>query len=63
MFDEGLQRMALRDRDVVAADAIPIAKLVDANEVCDRCLQRLSVALEFPRRCGMTWNGGPHICC
>jgi hypothetical protein len=74
MVDEGLERVALRDRDVVAADAIPIAELVHANEVGDGRLQSFSVSLQLrdggraPGQCGRhivgsdNYIGGPQRC-
>src|SRR5690606_27761443 len=39
-LDQGFQRVALRDRDVVAADAVAVAELVDADQVGQRPLER-----------------------
>ena len=50
MLDQRLERVALRDRDVVAADAIAVAELVHANEVGDRRLQRLRIAVKIRLR-------------
>jgi hypothetical protein len=44
--DEGLERVALRHRDVVAADAVPIAELVDAHEIGERGMDGGGVGLQ-----------------
>ena len=46
MLDDRLERVALRDRDVVAADAVAVAKLIDADKIGDRLVQAPSVAVE-----------------
>lgn len=46
MLDQRLQRVALRDRDVMAADPVPIAELVDPDQVGDGGLKGLGVALK-----------------
>ena len=44
MLDDRLERVALRHRDVVAADAVAVAKLIDADEIGDRLVQGERVA-------------------
>ena len=39
VLDDRLERVALRDRDVVAADAVAVPKLIDADEIGDRLVQ------------------------
>jgi len=46
MIDQGFQRIALRDRDVVAADAVAITKLVDADKIRDCGLEGGGVSVE-----------------
>ena len=48
VLDERLQRVALRDGDVVAADAIAIPELVDPHELRDRRLEGGGVPFEIP---------------
>ena len=44
--DEHFQRVALGHRDVVAADPVAVAKLVDAHQIGDSGLERLRIALK-----------------
>ena len=46
VLHERLERVALGDRDVVAADAIAVAELVDADQVGDGRVQRGGIAIE-----------------
>jgi len=46
VLDERLEGVALRHGDVVAADAVAIAKLIDADQIGDRFVQRLRVTVE-----------------
>ena len=46
VLDDRLERVALRHRHVVAADAVAVAKLVDADKIGDRLVQAASVAVE-----------------
>ena len=39
VLDDRLERVALRHRDVVAADAVAVPKLIDADEIGDRLVQ------------------------
>src|SRR6185436_7455735 len=44
--EQGLDRIALRHRDVVAADRVPVPELVDTNQLRERRVQILRVLLE-----------------
>ena len=46
VLDQRLERVALRDRDVVAADAIAVAELVDADQIGDGGLEGGGVAVK-----------------
>jgi hypothetical protein len=46
VLDDRLERVALRHRDVVAADAVAVPKLIDADEIGDRLVQGERVAVE-----------------
>jgi hypothetical protein len=46
VLDQRLQCVALRNRDIVAADAIAIAELVDPDQVGHGRLKGLGVALK-----------------
>jgi hypothetical protein len=46
MFDERFQGVALRHRDVVAADAIAVAKLIDADQIGDGGLELRGISIE-----------------
>ena len=59
VLDQRLEGIALRHRDVVAADAIAIAELVDTHEICDGGLQGPGVAVEGGGRTG--GDGSGHI--
>ena len=45
MLDQRFERMALRHRNVVAANPVAIAELVDTDQIRDRCLEGLGVAI------------------
>ena len=47
MLNQRLERVALRDRDVVTADLVAVAKLIDPNELRERELQALGITLEI----------------
>ena len=49
VLDERLEGVALRDGDIVAADAIAIAELIHAHEIGDGRLERDRVAVEGGR--------------
>ena len=44
---QALQSMTLAHRNIVAANRVPIPKLVNPNQVCKHSLKRGSVALEI----------------
>ena len=46
VLDQRLERVALRHRDVVTADLVAVAKLIDPNELRERKLQALGITLE-----------------
>ena len=46
VLDQRLERIALSDRDVVAADPVSIAKLIDPHQIGDRGLQIRGIAIE-----------------
>jgi hypothetical protein len=45
MLDQSLKRVALRHRNVVAANPVAISELVDTDQIRDGCLERLGVAI------------------
>jgi hypothetical protein len=47
VLDQGFQRIALRDRNIVAADAVAISKLVHAHKIRDGRLEGDGVPLEW----------------
>jgi hypothetical protein len=47
VLHERLERVALRHRDVVTADLVSVAKLINPNELCQGKLQPLSVSLKI----------------
>ena len=52
MLHEHLQGVALRDRDVVAADPVPIPELVDADQLRQRPLERFGILnMTFTQLC------------
>lgn len=62
LLDECLERVTLGDRDVVTADLIAVAELVDANQLGNGGLEGLGVALKVGRRGPRTAScGGRHI--
>src|SRR5688572_14883957 len=55
MFDQRFERVALRHRHVVTANAVAVSELVDADEIRDGRLQGGGVVMKravMRRRCG-----------
>src|SRR5882724_6761573 len=46
LADQGLQAVALADRDVVAADAVAVTELVDPDQVRERVVELMGVPLQ-----------------
>ena len=62
VLDERLERVALRHRDVVAADTVAVAKLIDADKIGDRLVQGERVAVERRLLGIRRWCRARHCC-
>ena len=60
--DKGLERVALRHRNVVAADAVAVTELIHANEIGHGLLQRDRVAIESRARRTACVRSSQHAC-
>jgi len=62
-LDDRLERVALRHRDVVAADTVAVPKLIDADKIGDRLVQGERVAVERrPLGIRRSWSRARHCC-
>jgi len=63
VLDQRLERVALGDGDVVAADPVSIAKLIDPHQIGDCGLEIGSIAIESRfRRFVLLFGGLRHRC-
>ena len=62
MLDQRFERVTLRDRNVVTANPVAIAELVDTDQIRHRRLKGLSVAIEVCRG-SLPWcrSGASHM--
>jgi hypothetical protein len=60
--DDRLERVALRHRYVVAADAVAVPKLIDADKIGNRLVQAAGVAVERGLPGISRWGRASHCC-